>query len=557
MKMNKPFRKAIIISLLVLFSGGFAAFQHNDFEIAKNLDIFYTLFREVNLFYVDEVDPGELIETGINGMLQSLDPYTNFIPESKIEDFRIMQTGQYGGIGALFREAGGVISVTEPYEGSPASKAGLKAGDVILRVDGRDIENRTLDELGEYFKGQPNTSVTLLIQRPGDSQPKELTIVREQIELKSVPHYQMLDHKTGYIQLNSFTDKAFTEVKEALTDLKEKQGATSVILDLRGNPGGLLIEAVKIVNLFIPRDMEVVSTKGKIKSQDRSYKTTMPAYDIEIPVVVLVNSKSASASEIVSGALQDVDRGVIIGTRTFGKGLVQAQRDLSYNTKMKITTAKYYIPSGRCIQALDYTHRNEDGSVGKIPDSLITQYSTRNGRKVYDGGGVMPDIPVKPENLSKLAQSLLAGGIIFDFVTQYCIGVDSIPGPAKFSLSENDYLRFKEYVKKVDFDYHTRSEEIFLALKETAGEEKYLEVATNEFAALEKILAHDLEKDIETFKDEIKYLLNQEILRRFYFRRGAIEFDLIHDEVVKKAVEVINDKSKYNSILAGTMVFKE
>ena len=536
----------ILISTVTLFS-----FYDDDFETTKNLDIFYSLFREVSLYYVDGTDPGELIKNGINGMLKSLDPYTNFIPESKIEDYRFLTTGQYGGIGALMKKAGDKAIITEPYEGSPADKAGLIAGDKIISINGKSIADKSLEDLSDFLKGQPGTEVSLLIERPGTAEKIDITLSREKIVLKVVPHYQMLDEKTGYIRLLSFTNKAYSDVRAALVDMKENMGMENLVFDLRNNPGGLLIESVKLMNLFVDKGQEIVSTKGKVTSLNRSYPTTANAYDTIMPIVVLVNSKSASASEIVSGAMQDLDRGLIVGTRTFGKGLVQATRDLSYNNKLKVTTAKYYIPSERCIQALDYTHRNPDGSVGKIPDSLITEFSTANGRKVYDGGGISPDIKVESEMLSKIATELYIEDIIFDFVTQYCLKHDSILPVDEFVFSDSEYQEFIEYINRINFSYETQSEEFLTELERIAKEEKYFEMAKNEFEALEKILSRNVNKDLITFKEEISDLISEEILLRYYFRSGSLKYNLKKDILVRKALEVLNDKDMYSKMLSG------
>ena len=541
----------IVISALFISSVAFVGFYEKDFEIAKNLDIFYTLFREVNLYYVDETDPGLMIKNGIDGMLKKLDPYTNYIPESKIESLRFIQTGQYGGIGAMMKKSGPKALITEPYENSPAAKAGLKAGDWILEIDGQSIADKNIDDLSEFLKGQPNTEVELLVERPGTEGSFTVTLIREKIDMKSVPHYQMLDEKTGYVRLTSFTNKAYKEFNEAVVDLKENQGMEQLVFDLRGNPGGLLIEAVKIMNMFVKQGQDIVSTKGKRKSFDKTYKTTAQPYDTLMPIAVLVNSKSASASEIVSGSIQDLDRGVVVGKRTFGKGLVQATRDLSYNTKLKVTTAKYYIPSGRCIQALDYTHRNPDGSVGHIPDSLISEFTTKNGRKVYDGGGVVPDVKVDNGQLSKLASILYVKDIIFDYVTQYCLKHDSVPPANNFVFSDADYQEFVAFTKQREFDYNTDSEQYFEELKKVAEDEKYYEKAKAEFAALEKILAHDLNKDLQIFKEEIVDLIAGEILQRYYFKQGTLEYDLKKDEMVIEAQKVLNDKENYRKILSG------
>ncbi|MBP6428403.1 MAG: S41 family peptidase, partial [Bacteroidia bacterium] len=390
-KFLKTQKLKIVIILTAIASITSYSFVDNYFEVSKNLDIFSSLYREVNMYYVDSVDPGKIMKKGIDEMLSSLDPYTNYIPESNIEDYRFMTTGQYGGIGAVIRPKGDYVIVSDPYEGFPADKAGLRAGDVILEIDGKTTKNKKTDEISRALKGSPKTEVKLLIKREGEEKPFEKILVREEIKVKPVPYYGMLDNKIGYIKLNSFTENCAKDVAEALKELKLKNNLSGLVLDLRGNPGGLLHEAVNTSNIFIPRGQEIVSTKGRYKDADRPYKAVNEAIDTELPLAVLVNSGSASASEIVSGSLQDLDRAVVIGQRTFGKGLVQTTRPLSYNSQLKITTSKYYIPSGRCIQALDYTHRNEDGSVGKIPDSLVSEFKTKAGRKVYDGGGIKPD----------------------------------------------------------------------------------------------------------------------------------------------------------------------
>jgi len=548
-KLNKTVKTWIISISIVVFSAGFYSFYDNDFEIAKNLDIFYTLFREVNLYYVDDTDPGDLIKKGIDGMLKSLDPYTNYISEARIEDYRFLSTGQYGGIGALMKMRGNKVQVSEPYENSPAVKAGLKAGDFIIKINGNSVKGKSFNDIGEIVKGQANTEVEFLIERPGTEKPFETSVTREKINIKVVPHYQMLNDSIGYIKFTTFTQTAFSEVQAALKDLKENSNMKALVFDLRGNPGGLLIEAVKIMNLFVESGQDIVSTIGKVKSRDHTYKTREKAYDTSMPIAVLVNSKSASASEIVSGSMQDLDRAVIIGTRSFGKGLVQTTRDLSYNTKLKVTTAKYYIPSGRCIQALDYTHRNPDGSVGHIPDSLITEFKTKGGRTVYDGGGILPDVIIEKEGISKLTAELYVKDLIFDYVTQYCLEHDSVPPASEFIFTDYEYNEFKSFVASRDFTYSTLSEEFLKELKEIAEKEKYLSKSKNEFAALEKILSNDLDRDIVLFKDEIKQLISEEILQRYYYKAGKVSYSLNRDAVVKKAVEVLSNKKQYNEIL--------
>lgn len=551
--MIKKTRILIILILIAVSAIVFYSFSDDDdFEISKNLDIYYTLFRELKLYYVDEVDAGDLIKTSINGMLKSLDPYTVYIPESRIEDYKLMTTGQYGGIGALIRKYNDYVVIAEIYENFPAFKAGLKTGDVIIEINGKSSKGKNTSDVSKTLKGQPDTPVKILIDRPGTENPVLKTIVRENIKIQSVPYHGMLNKEIGYIRLSSFTDKANQEVKKALIDLIEKQNATSILLDLRGNPGGLLIESVNIANLFVKKGEEIVSTKGKVTQWNKSYKTTIPAVASEIPVVVLVNSASASASEIVSGSFQDLDRGVIIGQRTYGKGLVQTSRQLSYNSKLKVTTAKYYIPSGRCIQALDYSHRNEDGSVGKIPDSLITEYFTKNGRKVYDGGGITPDIVLEPQRTSKITISLFNKNIIFDYATQYYLKHDTIIPPKDFTFTDDDYNKFIEFIADKDFDYKTKSEKTLNTLKEIAKKEKYYDSATEEFEALQIKIAHDKDKDLNTFKDEIKELIRQEIVSRYYYQKGRIEALLFNDNEINKAIEVLSNLNDYYSILEGS-----
>ncbi|MFT7154623.1 MAG: carboxyl-terminal processing protease, partial [Alteromonas macleodii] len=415
-KIFKRVRGVLIIIPLVLLSLLTSSYVDSYFEISKNLDIFITLFKELNLYYVDETQPGDLVEKGIDGMLLSLDPYTTYIPETDIEDYRFMTTGQYGGIGALIRKKDSLVVVAEPYEGFPAMKAGLLAGDEILEVNGQSIEGKSTGDISSFLKGQPQTEVKMKIKRFGVDKPFDVTIQREEIQIKSVPYLGMLNDEVGYLNLSSFTDNCSQDVKDAVVELKGK-GMKKLVLDLRGNPGGLLKEAVALSNLFVPRGEMIVSTKGKVKEWNKDYKAAQAPLDKDMPLAVLVSRGSASASEIVSGVIQDLDRGVIIGQRTFGKGLVQTTRPLSYNSQLKVTTAKYYIPSGRCIQALDYSNRNDDGSVGKVPDSLITKYETKAGRTVFDGGGINPDVEVKPMPLSDIAFNLGLKMLYFDFAT--------------------------------------------------------------------------------------------------------------------------------------------
>ncbi|MFN8166321.1 MAG: S41 family peptidase [Bacteroidia bacterium] len=549
-KIISRFRIPLVILCTAVVSITSYAFVDDYFEISKNLDIFSTLYREVNIHYVDPVDPGKLMKKGLDEMLNSLDPYTNYIPESDIEDYRFMTTGQYGGIGAVIRQKDDYIMIGEPYEGYPADKAGLISGDVILEIDGKSTKGKKTDDVSHLLKGSPNTKVKLLIKRMG-SEPFVKELVREEVKVKSVPFYGMAANDIGYIKLNSFTESASKEVGEALKDLKAKNNIKGVILDLRGNPGGLLNEAVNISNLFIPKGQEIVSTRAKHKDADKSYLAINDALDPEIPVALLVNSGSASASEIVSGSLQDLDRAVIIGQRTFGKGLVQTTRPLSYNAQLKVTIAKYYIPSGRCIQALDYTHRNEDGSVGKIPDSLVTAFKTKAGRKVFDGGGVLPDIVTESRKSSAIASSLLTKLIIFDFATQYRLNHPTLD-TKNFHLSDSEFSDFLTFINGKEYDYTTKSEKALAELKKNCEDEKYFNDLSKEYEAFKAKLSHNKQDDVQKNKDEIVSLIEEEICSRYGYQQGRIRESISHDPEVKKAIEVLNNRSTYTSILDGS-----
>jgi len=551
-KFLKTQKLKIVIILTAIASITSYSFVDNYFEVSKNLDIFSSLYREVNMYYVDSVDPGKIMKKGIDEMLSSLDPYTNYIPESNIEDYRFMTTGQYGGIGAVIRPKGDYVIVSDPYEGFPADKAGLRAGDVILEIDGKTTKNKKTDEISRALKGSPKTEVKLLIKREGEEKPFEKILMREEIKVKPVPYYGMLDNKIGYIKLNSFTENCAKDVAEALKELKLKNNLSGLVLDLRGNPGGLLHEAVNTSNIFIPRGQEIVSTKGRYKDADRPYKAVNEAIDTELPLAVLVNSGSASASEIVSGSLQDLDRAVVIGQRTFGKGLVQTTRPLSYNSQLKITTSKYYIPSGRCIQALDYTHRNEDGSVGKIPDSLVSEFKTKAGRKVYDGGGIKPDYTTTLKKMNPICNSLVSKSIIFDYASRYRTLHATIPS-GDFVLSNADWTDFLTYISDKEYDYITKSEKSLEDFKKNAEDELYLATLKTDIETLQSKLKHNKQEDIEKNKTDIVSLLEDEIASRYGYQQGRIKESLTHDMEVKKAIEVLNDKITYTGILSGAI----
>jgi carboxyl-terminal processing protease len=540
----------LVIPVVLIMVFGFTYSKDKEFEIIKNLDIFYSLFRELNLFYVDETNPKQLIESGIEGMLKSLDPYTTYIPEEEQKNFAFMTTGEYGGIGALIRKGGDYTIISEPYEGFPAQQSGLKAGDTILSINGITTRGKEISEVSELLKGTPKTAVKLQLKRIGEKSSFEKNLIREQITIPNIPYAGLIKHGIGYIRLSNFTKDAGKEAQTALKQLMD-QGAKSIIIDMRGNPGGLLVESVNITNLFIGKGKEIVSTKGRVKQWDIVYKTVNQPVDTSIPVVVLVNRASASASEIVAGALQDLDRAVIVGQKTFGKGLVQTTRPLSYNAQLKVTTAKYYIPSGRCIQAVDYTNRNEDGSVGHIPDSLIREFSTVNGRKVYDGGGISPDIPVEAEQPGNITISLYTKNLIFDYATVYATKHDTYGTIGNITFSDDDYNDFLNYIRNRDYDYVTQSNSKLAELIGIARSERYYQGAEDEFEALKKKLAHDKEKDLQTFKEEIKSLIMEEIAGRYYFQKGKIRASLIHDKSLEKAVEVCEDNELYNMLLQG------
>jgi carboxyl-terminal processing protease len=548
------FGKLLIVLSIVIVSGISVAFlgtqETRNFRIGKNLDIFFSLFRELNTFYVDEINPDKIIKTGIDGMLKTLDPYTVYYPESEKEEFAFMTTGKYGGIGSMVRNNGDYAIVTEIYRGFPADKAGIRPGDIIKKVNGATLKGLASDKVSDKLKGDPGTPVTLTIDRNGKE--SDFTMKRERIAVPPVPFSGMIDANTGYIRFTNFTQNCIDEVKNALTSLKA-QNARQVILDLRGNPGGLLTEAVEIVNLFVDQGNEVVSTKGKVKQFDSNYKTVKAAQDGRIPLAILINRGSASASEIVAGAIQDLDRGVIVGQRSYGKGLVQITRPLSYNTQLKVTTAKYYIPSGRCIQALDFSHPNEDGSVGYIPDSLIHEFKTRNGRIVRDGGGITPDVEVVPETLSQLATELYLRNYIFDYATKYYWSHQEIKSPDQVAFSDKDYSDFNAWLTEKNFNYNTVTEQSFNELVSNAKKEKYYDIHKELFTALEKDITHDLGEDLKTFKNEITELLTDEIIGRYFYEDGAIRWTIKSDEQVMKAIDILNNKIQYGAILKGSV----
>ena len=549
-KIKKP--GVFIPVILALLLGVFAFQVKNDklFAIAKNIDIFATLIRELDSYYVDEINPDELVTVGINAMLEELDPYTEFIPEEESDDFRMLTTGEYAGVGALIGNRGGGNMILMPYTGFPAQNAGLKIADFILKIDSLDVSKKSTSEVSEMLKGPANTSVKVTVKRNTDT--LQFSLVRKKISLKNVPFYGKLDEKTGYIKLSDFTTNASTEVRNALVSLKS-QGVDHLILDIRDNPGGLLNEAVEIVNLFIPKGKEVVKTIGKLQNVNYTYKTTKTPIDKDIPLVVLINERSASAAEIVAGALQDYDRAVLVGRKSFGKGLVQTTIPLTYNAQAKITTAKYYIPSGRCIQAIDYAQSRENGAVTTVPDSLRKAFKTANGRIVLDGAGIEPDEKVDEINYAPISYTLVTGNHIFDFATQYYYRNKTISNPKSFEISDQDYEEFKKFLEGKDYDYTTYTEKSVQDLEKYVQKEAYYEEIKAQLEAIKLKVNHSKENDLNTHKKEIKKILSEEIVSRYYFQEGMIEAGLYQDPVIDLAKSYLNTPSKIQKTLTASV----
>jgi len=546
--MKKKYQLLILVLSVVLTSYISLSYSDNYFETSKNIDIFTSLYKELNTYYVDKTDPGILMKEAIDAMLKSLDPYTQYIPESEIEDFRLQTTGQYGGIGAMITKIEDYVVISEPYEGFPAQKAGLLPGDRIIEINGVNAKGKSTEDVSKILRGQPNTSVTLLINRPHLEQSFKVSFNREKVSVPSVPYSAYISDGIGYVRLNSFTKNCANIVKSSIMELKNEQNLDGLILDLRGNPGGLLNESVDIVNLFVEKGVEIVNTKGKIKSWDKSYVANKNPLDEDVPLVVLINSASASASEIVSGAIQDLDRGIIIGQRSFGKGLVQQTRRLPYNSQLKLTVAKYYIPSGRCIQALDYSNRNDDGSVGKITDSLMSTFYTKNGREVKDGGGILPDILVDTENYSMIIASLYRERLFFHYANYFRFLNDKISD--EFVFSDLDYSNFTEYLLDKDYSYKTETEKTLEIFKKESEEEGYFIDLSNEYSILKSKLMEKKQDDLIKSKEEIKEILTMEIMSRYYFQKGRIKASINFDIEIKKAIELLQDRQKYDSILS-------
>ncbi len=542
----------IISAFCFLSFSDLLAQDKNNFEISKNIEIYVDVLRQLNLNYADDINPGELNKIAIDAMLNKLDPYTVFVPESQLEDFELMTKGEYGGIGALIQKQDGYVVITEPYEGFPAQKSGLKAGDKIISIDGESASDKSTPEVSEKLKGIPGTALTLVIESYGDTTQREVEIVREKVKFPNIPYYGMLDSGIGYISLMQFNPNAASEVKKAFNELKDENDLKGIILDLRGNGGGLLNEAVDICNIFVPKGQTIVTTKGKLSENVQVHRTRNSAIDQKIPLVVLVNNNSASASEIVAGAIQDLDRGVVIGERTFGKGLVQHVSPLPYNSKMKITVAKYYIPSGRCIQSIDYFNKNTNGESNKVPDSLISSFKTKAGRMVLDGGGIIPDICIKPASFSQITADLYANNYVFDYANLFASKNVEITSPNDFEITDTIYDDFKQYVEGQEFKYLTETESLIERITKSAERESYISAIDAQLETLDSLVKEEKKQDIEKFRDEIQDLLLMEIISRYYFQEGKIIATIKNNPEVEEAKKVLADEAFYKSVLDGT-----
>lgn len=524
--------------------------EQKEFRINKNLTIYNDVMRQLDLNYVDTLNYDQLVKMSIDAMLSKLDPYTVYLPEDKTEDLQFMTTGAYGGIGAVISQRNGKSYITDPYEGMPAQRNDVHAGDIILEIDGKTTKGRTLNEVSNMLRGKPHDKIRLKLERYGEKKPIIKEFERETIQINPISYAGIVSDGIGFVQLNEFTDKAATEFKAAVNRMVKSDSIRALIIDLRDNGGGIIDEAIKIVGYFVPKGTEVVSTKGKLTSTERVYKTTTEPIYPNMKLAVLTNRASASASEIVAGAMQDLDRAVLIGERTFGKGLVQNIRPISYDGHLKITTAKYYIPSGRCIQAIDYSHRNEDGSVGRVPDSLTHVFHTKSGRIVRDGGGISPDIDIKPKEGINITYYIYIQNMHFDFATKYVAEHPTIATPDKFSISKEDYKAFEDFLKEKDFHYTTETEKFYEQLLDLASYEGLDSIARPEFEALKQKLTPDISQALVTYKDDITDLLNMEIIKRYYFQKGEVQYSLRHDKELQKAKEILNDDTQLNELLS-------
>lgn len=543
---------SLLFGLLLFGLTSVQSQDQNNFEISKNIEIYVDVLRQLNLNYADDIQPGDLNKTAIDALLGKLDPYTVYIPESQLEDFELMTKGEYGGIGALIQKQGDYVVITEPYEGFPAQKSGLVAGDKIVKIDGESAKGKNTPDVSGKLKGVPGTEIIITVEHYGDTISHDVTLIREKVKIPNIPYYGMLDENVGYVRLSQFNPGSAAEVKKSFLELKSANDLKGMVLDLRGNGGGLLNEAVDITNIFVPKGTLVVTTKGKLSSSVHIHNTRNAATDTKIPLVVLVDENSASASEIVAGALQDLDRAIIIGDRTFGKGLVQNVVPLPYNSKMKITVAKYYIPSGRCIQAIDYFTKSNNGRPDKIPDSLINAFTTKGGRSVYDGGGIEPDIKLKAREYSQITGDLYAQNYIFNFTNEFVLKNDSIAKPSEFEIDDAVYAEFKSWVNEQEFDYDTETEALIERIKGSSEREGYFASIEPQLELLVEALKAEKIHDIDRCRDEISEFLKLEILARYYFQKGRLIAALETDPDIDKAIDLVMDKETTSAILDGT-----
>jgi carboxyl-terminal processing protease len=548
--MKKRLKKIAIIAVLITLPGIFVfKTADNYFEISKNLQIMSSVVHEVNTYYVDDVEPSKLLRTGIDAMLKSLDPYTDFYSESEVEDYRFMTTGQYGGVGATIGKKGEDVIISEPYEGWPAQKADLRPGDILVEIDGKQIKGKSTDDVSKLLKGAPNTELKLVIKRYGVDQLINKTLVRQEIKVKNVPYYGMINDKIGYIKYTGFRQQAADEVRDALKNLEKDHKMEGLVFDLRGNPGGLLDEAIKTVNIFTDKGQLVVFTKGKMEEGNHQYSTESEPVDTKIPVVVLVDGGSASAAEIVSGSLQDLDRVLVVGANSYGKGLVQTTRPLPYNTQMKITTSKYYIPSGRCIQKIDYAKKDDEGNAYHKPDSLKQPFKTKNGRTVYDGTGIKPDVALPRKKYADVILSLGQKQLLFDYATVYRSKHETIPPANQFKLTDGEFNDFLAYLKDKEYEYTTQTEETLKKLEKTSQDDKYYTALESDFKEMEKKLKADKREDVNKYKDDIKQILQGEIASRYYYEGGRLQASFSGDADVQEALHLLNSPTEYHTLL--------
>jgi len=552
----KKYKKQVFLGGLLVLSLSIWSFSDDLFEVSKNLAVFASLYKEVNINYVDDINPAKMVKTGADAMLDGLDPYTEFVPESEIEDYKLHYVStQYGGIGAGIFVNNNKILVSDVFAGFPAQKADIRAGDQLLKINDISLDGKNNDQVSLLLKGAKGAAIKLLLKREGNAQPVEKTLIRDEIKQPNVSYYGMVDGNMGYIKLDKFLENSAQEVTDALVAVK-KNNPNGIILDLRSNGGGILQEAVKIVNLFVQKDVEVVSQKGKIKEKNFTYNTVSNPLEPNLPLVVLMNNHSASASEIVAGSLQDLDRAIIIGQRSYGKGLVQQTFNLPFNSLVKITIAKYYVPSGRCIQEIDYTHRKDDGSLVKVADSSIREFKTKDGRSVYDGSGIYPDVFVKQDHFANVTQALVSKLLIFDYATHYRETHTALDNVRTFTLSDAEYADFVKFLSDKNYTYNTASEKLLANLKTESTKEKQFSEIQGEYDALKNKMAASKKNDLQLHKDEIKQVLENEIASRYYFQKGRYETNFKYDKELAQAVKVMQDKQQVASILKGDGSYK-